>query len=158
MAPSMGTEPTFMALYDSNNKLTSFTDWMVSARHTAVRVSVLIRSVKRFLMHLSWIAQDHGEGEEETLASVAPLEVQNEILPGTCWPTVMASPLTMQDPSRKIKSCNMSVCQGCDQYFMSWHLCTKIQLVHPQEMMTGREGKVPRQPLLYRQEACLSPG
>lgn len=52
------------------------------------------------------MAQDHWEGreaEEEEPASVTPLEVQNEILPGTCWPTVMATPLTLHVPNRRIK-------------------------------------------------------
>lgn len=51
----MGIEFIFMVFYDSNNKLTSFIDWMVSVRYIVVYVLVFIRSVKRFLMYFFWI-------------------------------------------------------------------------------------------------------
>lgn len=50
------------------------------------------RSMKCIVMHLFWMTRDHREGKDGE-------EVQ-EIPPGTCWPTVMASPLTLHESSR----------------------------------------------------------
>lgn len=70
-------------------------------------------------MHLSWMARDHwegGEGEEVVLASVTPLEVGNEIPQHLLAHSHGIT--TDHDPSRRIKSCDASVCQCCNQYFM----------------------------------------